>query len=118
MEGIGLPNQLKDVPVEADLERLGTRTLLLASTDVLRYLPFAALQDGEGRCLVERYAPANWLAAAPDPMPRQQAVSWQVAALGVVTRAQPGFLALPGIRREILGIVVRWPTRRVHCPAE
>lgn len=91
-------------PVEADLQRLGARTLLLASTDVLRYLPFAALQDEQGRYLIERFALANWLAAAPDPKPRTQTQPWRMAALGV-TQAKPGFPALPGVRREIQGIV-------------
>ncbi|WP_251969315.1 CHAT domain-containing protein [Sphaerotilus microaerophilus] len=91
-------------PVEADLQRLGARTLLLASTDVLRYLPFAALQDEQGHYLIERFALANWLAAAPDPKPRVQTQPWRMAALGV-TQAKPGFPALPGVRREIQGIV-------------
>lgn len=91
-------------PVEADLQRLGARTLLLASTDVLRYLPFAALQDEQGHYLIERFALANWLAAAPDPKPRAQTQPWRMAALGV-TQAKPGFPALPGVRREIQGIV-------------
>lgn len=91
-------------PVEADLQRLDARTLLLASTDVLRYLPFAALQDEQGHYLIERFALANWLAAAPDPKPRAQTQPWRMAALGV-TQAKPGFPALPGVRREIHGIV-------------
>ncbi len=91
-------------PVEADLQRLGARTLLLASTDVLRYLPFSALQDEQGLYLIERFALANWLAAAPDPKPRAQTQPWRMAALGV-TQAKPGFPALPGVRREIQGIV-------------
>ncbi|MDR1080818.1 MAG: CHAT domain-containing protein [Deltaproteobacteria bacterium] len=91
-------------PVEADLRAAGARTLTLSLDGALRYVPLAALYDGE-KYLVERYPISIFTrstASGPGP-----AASWDGAsarAMGV-TAAWPGYSALPGVAVEIAGIV-------------
>ena len=46
-------------PIEPELERLGTELILYSPDDALRYVPVAALHDGES-WLIERYRISNW----------------------------------------------------------
>lgn len=69
-------------PIAADLEGAGARTLQLALDGKLRYLPFAALHDGQ-QWLIERYALA--LDTATTPVATNAAVpvsAWRAAAFG------------------------------------
>ena len=91
-------------PVQADIEAAGAKTLVLSLTDTLRYLPFAALQNPQGRYLVEDLALSLWAQAA-DVNPAASTRPWQVAALGL-TEARAGFSALPAVRAELKGIVL------------
>jgi len=90
-------------PVHADIEAAGAKTLVLSLTDTLRYLPFAALQNPQGRYLVEDLALSLWAQAA-DVNPTASTRPWQVAGLGL-TEAREGFPALPAVRGELKGIV-------------
>jgi CHAT domain-containing protein len=89
-------------PVRPHIEMAKAHTLVLSLTDNLRYVPFAALFDGQ-QYLVERYAVAQVaigvrpnLDAAPKP--------WQVSAFGV-TEAAPPLAPLKGVRAELEAIV-------------
>jgi CHAT domain-containing protein len=95
--------QLLVGPVAADLRAVRARTLLWSLDGVLRYLPLAALHDGEGY-LIERYAlvgftPANQPRWKDVPQPWRQALG-----LGV-SKAYAPFPALPGVARELRGII-------------
>jgi CHAT domain-containing protein len=46
-------------PIEHELTQLGTELILYAPDDALRYVPLAALHDGD-RWLIERYRISNW----------------------------------------------------------
>jgi CHAT domain-containing protein len=89
-------------PIAADLDRAQAHTLVLSLTDNLRYIPFAALYDGQ-HYLVERYAVAQILASAK---PNADATHnpWQVSAFGM-TRAAPPLDPLKGVREELESIV-------------
>jgi CHAT domain-containing protein/tetratricopeptide (TPR) repeat protein len=89
-------------PVAADLEAANARTLLLSLDGALRYIPFAALHDGQ-RYLVERYALSLHTAAAGQAVAAPQA-HWQLAGFGL-TRAIGDYSALPGVANELRGIV-------------
>lgn len=90
-------------PVQADLLAAGAKTLVISPTDSLRYLPFAALQDPNGRYLVQDYALSLW-AAAVDVKPATSNGAWRVAGLGL-TQPKPGFVALPAAGAELRSIV-------------
>ena len=101
--------QMLIAPVLADLQEAGAKTLTLSLTDILRYLPFATLQNADGRYLIEDYALANWAAAA-DITPDARKAPWQVTGLGV-SEPRSGFAALPAVKAE-LKTIVRTPENR------
>jgi CHAT domain-containing protein len=93
-------------PVAADLADAKAQTLVLSLTETLRYLPFAALHDGNSY-LIERYALVNH-ASAGNTQAKTGGAPWQVAALGVTqaaTVAGQSFTALPGVQGELDSIV-------------
>jgi CHAT domain-containing protein len=89
-------------PVVGDLEAADARTLVLSLTDVLRYVPFAALYDGK-QWAVQRWAVSQVVLGA-DQRAEPSRVAWKVAGLGT-TRAIDTFSALPGVEQELRGIV-------------
>lgn len=95
-------------PVAEALKSAKAHTLVLALSGDLRYVPFAALHDGQSY-LIERWAvahhsPSGQLGRKGD------ASQWRVAGLGV-TRAvtlpdlQHAFSALPAVASEISAVV-------------
>jgi CHAT domain-containing protein len=95
--------ELLIAPVAADLHAVQAQTLLWSLDGVLRYLPLAALYDGE-RYLTERYAlvvftPASQARLKDAPQPR-----WQALGLGV-SKAHAPFPALPGVINELRSII-------------
>lgn len=94
-------------PIEGDLKRLGARTIMLSLDDVLRYVPFAALHDGE-KYLVERYAFSMYTEVAKDNLHVQPSGTWRVAGMGVTQSAtvrERKLEPLPAVRQELHGIV-------------
>jgi len=95
-------------PIEAELKAQGIRTLLAGLDDRLRYLPLAALYDGQ-QWLAERFAlvvytPASEHREATPP------ARWRVAGLGTSKAHRVNgrqFSDLPAVRRELDGIVRR-----------
>jgi CHAT domain-containing protein len=71
----------------------------------LRYIPLAALHDGQ-RYLIERYALALYTAAARENLSNTPTSDWQVAGLGT-SEARLDFPALPAVPNELEGIVRR-----------
>jgi CHAT domain-containing protein/Tfp pilus assembly protein PilF len=90
-------------PVQGDLQAYGARTLMVYLDQALRYLPLAALQDGEGP-LAERYAVAMYTVAAKASLQAPPVRDWRVAGLGA-SAGGDGFPALPAVREELDGIV-------------
>ena len=91
-------------PLAADLKRMKAQTLILSLDGVLRYVPFAALHDGE-RYLIQDYritmvtqAADVRLAAAPSGAPGR------FAGLGL-TQQVPGFDPLPAVKEELESIL-------------
>lgn len=89
-------------PVAADITAANATTLVLSLTESLRYLPFAALHDGQ-QYLVERYALANWLQAGGTPAGAAPS-AWQVAGLGAA-KGSADFKPLPAVPGELARIV-------------
>jgi CHAT domain-containing protein/tetratricopeptide (TPR) repeat protein len=91
------------LPVQPRLATSDVATLELVLDGALRYLPYAALHDGD-RFLLERYRIAFRTSSAqprqPDVAPEQE----RLAGFGV-TRAVGGFPALPRVHDELDNIV-------------
>lgn len=93
-------------PIRADLDAQHVQTLLLFLDGSLRYVPFAALTDGQGSYLIESFRLAIHTEAARTALAQRPSASWQIAALGV-TRGFPEqqFNPLPAVGEELASIV-------------
>lgn len=90
-------------PLAADLDAAGIKTLMVSLDGALRYIPLAALHDGD-RYLMERYALSVYTAAARDKIGKSPKPCWTVAGFGV-SREHPGFAPLASVPGELAAIV-------------
>jgi CHAT domain-containing protein len=90
-------------PVANDLAQVKARTLMWSLDGVLRYLPLAALYDGE-QYLVERYRLAVFTPASKARLKDTPRPQWKGLGLGV-SKAHKGFGALPAVVNELQGII-------------
>jgi CHAT domain-containing protein/Flp pilus assembly protein TadD len=107
-----LGKELHDIilkPAESELRRQGARTLLWSLDGSLRYVPMAALWDGE-KYLVERYQNVEFTRADPERMRRPVSAAWKGAGFGTSKEQNfPGFgftparryPSLPGVATEL-----------------
>ncbi|MDR2528628.1 MAG: tetratricopeptide repeat protein, partial [Synergistaceae bacterium] len=101
-------------PVADDLEKADAKTLMLSLDGQLRYIPLAALHDGD-KWLAEKYALVVYTEAAKDKLKDKRTVSeWEAAAMGV-TKKHPDFNALPAVKAE-LGSIIRGEGRESGIP--
>ncbi len=92
-------------PIERDLAQAGAQTLMLSLDGALRYLPVAALHDGQS-FLIERYPVALYSAAAGMDIKDKPAGRWMVGGFGL-THAMANLDPLPYVSDELEGIVRR-----------
>ncbi|MFH2044939.1 MAG: tetratricopeptide repeat protein [Pseudomonadota bacterium] len=91
-------------PVIDDLHQAKAGTIMLSLDGALRYMPMAALHDGN-KYLAEEFQLVLFTEAARDKLKNdQKQIKWRVAGLGI-TKAVPGFCALPSVKNELEGIV-------------
>ena len=94
-------------PIAADLDQADTQTLMISLDSTLRYLPLAALYDGE-RYLAEHYALAIFTPVAQANLKEPPQPEWQVAGLGM-SQGTERFSPLPAVPGELEGIVRAGP---------
>ncbi|MDM8522268.1 tetratricopeptide repeat protein [Desulfococcaceae bacterium HSG8] len=92
-------------PVADDLKQAGAKTLMISLDGMLRYLPVAALHDGTGYA-AEQYRIIIYTEAAKPNLTIPVLPKWEMAAMGL-TRKLEGFSALPAVKQELEGIVIR-----------
>ena len=90
-------------PVASDLKGAQAQTLMWSLDGVLRYLPVAALHDGEAY-LVERYRHVMFTPASQARLKDAPQTMWTGLGLGV-SQAHGEFAALPGVVEELQGII-------------
>jgi tetratricopeptide (TPR) repeat protein len=90
-------------PVASDLKGAQAQTLMWSLDGVLRYLPVAALHDGEAY-LVERYRHVMFTPASQARLKDALQARWKGLGLGV-SKAHGEFVALPGVVEELQGII-------------
>jgi CHAT domain-containing protein/Tfp pilus assembly protein PilF len=90
-------------PVANDLKGARAQTLMWSLDGVLRYLPVAALHDGEAY-LVERYRHVMFTPASQARLKDAPQATWKGLGLGV-SKAHGEFVALPGVVEELQGII-------------
>ncbi|MEX0404965.1 CHAT domain-containing protein [Aquibium sp. LZ166] len=86
-------------PIRAEIDETGAGTLMLNLQGFLRYVPFAALYDGE-HYLIEDYALSLFTPAARTEFEAADREPEKSAGFGV-TAAHPGFSPLPGVAQEM-----------------
>lgn len=84
-----------------EIEATGAETIILSPDRQLRYVPFAALYDGES-WLAERFVLSHSSAGLPAASDTE--ATDRIAAFGM-TQATPEFQALPEVRREVAALV-------------
>jgi CHAT domain-containing protein/Tfp pilus assembly protein PilF len=99
----GLYNILIGPELANDLAQAKAQTLMWSLDGVLRYLPMAALHDGN-EYLVERYRNVVFTPASQSRLKDPVGLNWKALGLGV-SKAQPGFNPLPGVPEELRGII-------------
>jgi CHAT domain-containing protein/tetratricopeptide (TPR) repeat protein len=88
-------------PIREVLERAGIRRLVIATTGVLRYFPFAALHDGSA-FLVERFLLASWSVAAGNVLRDALVAAPRIALLGrTIPSDEHGLPALWSVAGEL-----------------
>jgi len=90
-------------PIAKELTDAQAETLMWSLDGSLRYLPVAALYDGE-RYMVERFRNTVFTPASNSRLKDQPSAKWGGLGLGV-SKAQSGFSALPGVPEELRGII-------------
>jgi CHAT domain-containing protein/Tfp pilus assembly protein PilF len=91
-------------PVAQDLQGAKATTLLWSLDDDLRYIPIAALNDGQ-HYLVEKYATAEFTPSSlPDMADKPEVKNWLGVGMGV-SKAYGNFPALPSVQGELQDVI-------------
>lgn len=98
-------------PVATDLQTLGARTLMWSLDGTLRYLPIAALHDGQ-QYVLERYRTVLFTTRSEKYLRQPPRGRWRAAGLGV-SKEHAGFTALAHVPEELFGIVQTPETKGV-----
>jgi CHAT domain-containing protein len=104
-----LSKQLYDAvakPLDQEARRAGAKRIVLWLDGALRYIPFAALNDGD-QFLVDRYAIESYAPRMAEDSPtarRDYGKELTVRGLGL-TRAVAGYEALPAMADELCDVV-------------
>jgi CHAT domain-containing protein/Tfp pilus assembly protein PilF len=90
-------------PLAKALEAAGAKTLMWSLDGPLRYLPVAALHDGD-KYLAQSFGNTIFTPASTSNLKDDPGSKWRALGLGV-TKEKPGFAALPSVADELRGIV-------------
>lgn len=90
-------------PMEKDLEGAQANTIMWSLDGALRYMPVAALYDGE-RYLVERFRNVIFTPASQSRLKDPVSRDWRGLGLGV-SLAHEGFQPLPNVPNELNAII-------------
>jgi len=91
-------------PLTKDLKGAKAQTLMWSLDGALRYLPMAALHDGE-KYLIERYRQIVFTPASRNNLKDVPNDHWKALGLGVTKAHGDHIPALPGVREEMRGII-------------
>ncbi|HOQ42877.1 MAG TPA: CHAT domain-containing protein [Smithellaceae bacterium] len=110
--GLNLYNPLKiaqelyDIvigPIIVELQKRKAKTLLWSLEGPMRYIPVAALHDGE-KYLVESFSNVMFTPSSKNNLKDEPQTIWKGLGLGV-TKDHPPFAALPEVENELKGII-------------
>ncbi len=90
-------------PIARDLEQAHAETVMWSLDGVLRYVPVAALHDGQ-RYVVERYRSSVFTKASLAHLKDAPSPRWRALGFGV-SKSYGEFSALPAVPEELRGII-------------
>lgn len=90
-------------PIAKDLEQAKAETLMWSLDGALRYVPVAALYDGE-HYMVERYRDVVFTPASMARLKDEPSGKWRALGFGV-SKSHGDFAALPSVPDELRGII-------------
>jgi CHAT domain-containing protein len=90
-------------PIAQDLAAAHAETLMWSLDGTLRYVPIAALHDGD-KYLVERFRTVVFTPASTSRLKDQPSAGWTALGLGV-SKPHGDFPALPAVPAELHGII-------------
>lgn len=90
-------------PIANDLKAVNAETLMWSLDGILRYIPVAALNDGE-KYMVERYRNTVFTPISTTRLKDQPSASWEVLGFGA-SKARPGFKPLEEVPEELRSII-------------
>ncbi|MBS1810752.1 MAG: tetratricopeptide repeat protein [Acidobacteria bacterium] len=96
--------QILVAPLAKDLKAAKAETLMWSLDGVLRYVPMAALHDGE-KYLVERWRNVVFTPASQTRLKDDVSRNWKALGLGVTRSFGERIPALPGVAEEMRGII-------------
>lgn len=102
-------------PLADTLRDHGVDHIVLSLPGRLRFVPFAALHDGD-RWLGERIAISVYVGGRLESMLQAHSPRWSVAAFGATTGGQ-GLSKLPGVKKELEAIMSADASRRTDINA-
>jgi len=97
-----------------DLREAKAQTLMFSLDGTLRYLPLAALFDGQ-KYLLEQYRLTVFTPASNARLKEAPSQHWTAAGFGV-TKAHEGTAPLPGVAQELAGIIKSAPRAKGVLP--
>lgn len=95
-------HQVLIAPIAQDLATLNAGTLMLSLHDVLRYIPFAALYDGQ-HYLIQDHPLALYNEAVAQDMRKAPRSHWRIAAMGL-SEGVDNLRALPSVPDELQSV--------------
>jgi CHAT domain-containing protein/Tfp pilus assembly protein PilF len=90
-------------PIAKDLDGAQAQILMWSLDGMLRYLPIAALYDGQDYML-QRYCNVEFTLASRTRLAALPTPGWKALGMGM-SKAEPGFVALPSVPDELHDIV-------------
>lgn len=94
-------------PIETDLRTVGAKMLILVPNGALRYVPFAALMNGD-RYLVQDYTLTFFNEAVKKSFPPRVPATWRPVAMGFTQPvAEENLQALTRVRDEVRTVALK-----------
>lgn len=99
----GLSRQLYELLIAPTADKIKAENLIVVPHGILHYLPFAALKDSEGNCLLENYRIAYLPSASVLKylIPKRKPLGNKLLALGNPATERKGYDAIPLTEAEV-----------------
>ena len=91
-------------PFRNDLDDRGIKLLIVHMDEAMRYIPLAALHDGE-HYIADVFKTVNYTSESESQLASPSVKDWRIAGLGVSHEVLEGFSELSAVEEELNGII-------------